>query len=116
MEKKLQSHLDEAFKPYGNAAGVKEIKQELLANLQEKFADLKTDGMNDAEAFTTTIESIGDISEIMEQLPRDRTERKVFKPNLSGTGLKGADLAGTTVRDLTVRGSDLKGANLSNAD
>jgi len=41
MENKLQEFLDEAFKPYGNFPSRKDVEQELLANLTEKYQDLK---------------------------------------------------------------------------
>ena len=41
MEKKFQEFLDKAFAPYGDFPARADITQELCANLQEKYADLK---------------------------------------------------------------------------
>ena len=38
MEKKFQAFLDNAFAPYGNFPARADVTQELLANLQEKYA------------------------------------------------------------------------------
>ena len=118
MDKKLHNFLNDAFKPYGNEAGVKEIKQELHANLSEKYADLKAGGMSDDDAYKATIDSLGDVSEIMEHMPRKdaTTVKKEFKPNLSAAALRNADLAGTSLRDLDIKGSDLRGSDFSKAD
>jgi len=65
MDKKLSTYLDNAFKPYGDFPARDDVKQEMLGNLQEKFADLKAEGKTDDEAYQATIDTIGDISEIM---------------------------------------------------
>jgi hypothetical protein len=42
MEKKFQALLDNAFAPYANFPARGDVTQELLANLQEKYALLKS--------------------------------------------------------------------------
>lgn len=69
MEKKLQQFLDKAFAPYGSFPGRKDVTQELLVNLLEKFNDLKAQGKTDDEAYQETVDSFGDVTEIMEQVP-----------------------------------------------
>jgi BTB/POZ domain-containing protein KCTD9 len=71
MEKKLQKFLDEAFTPYGDFPARADVTQELLANLLEKFNDLKKQGKSDGAAYQMTVDSFGDVSEIMEQVPHD---------------------------------------------
>src|SRR4051812_21520100 len=70
MNRKLEKYLNDAFKPYGEFPALNDVKQEMLSNLQEKYADLKAQGRSDEEAYRLTTESLGDIREIMEQLPR----------------------------------------------
>ena len=53
MEKKLQQFLDNAFAPYGDFPSKNDVTKELLANLQEKYSDLKKQGKNDDEAYQT---------------------------------------------------------------
>jgi Arc/MetJ-type ribon-helix-helix transcriptional regulator len=69
MEDKLRQFLDKAFAPYGDFPSRSEVTKELLANLTEKYQDLKQQGMSDEEAYQTTVNSFGDVEEIMEQLP-----------------------------------------------
>src|SRR5579862_9111404 len=68
MEDKLKQFLDEAFKPYGNFPARKDVEQELLANLLEKYNDLKASGKSEDEAYQATIDSFGDVTEIMEHV------------------------------------------------
>jgi uncharacterized protein YjbI with pentapeptide repeats len=116
MEKKLQQYLDKAFAPYGDFPARADVTQELLANLLEKFNDLKKQGKGDDEAYQMTIDSFGDVSEIMEHVPHGETSRphedKVTsslyktivtgikevagsKPTLKASALTQADLADT---------------------
>ena len=51
MEKQLQQHLNEAFAPYGDFPARADVMQELLANLEEKYRDLKARSKSDDEAY-----------------------------------------------------------------
>lgn len=75
MEEKLRQFLDKAFAPYGDFPARADVTKELLANLLEKYQDLKQQGMSDEEAYQTTIDSFGDAAEIMEQLPHAETKQ-----------------------------------------
>lgn len=79
MDQKLQSFLDAAFAPYGNFPSRSEVTKELLINLQDKYADLKRQGLTDDDAYQATVESFGDVTEIMEQVPHAPTPQ----PSLS---------------------------------
>jgi len=78
MKAKLTQFLDESFKPYGNFPARRDVQQELLANLEERYDDLKTEGKSDTEAYALTIESFGDVSEIMEHVAHD--EKPIKRP------------------------------------
>lgn len=66
MEKKFIKFLDKTFAPYGNFPSRADVTNELLSNLLEKFEDFKKEGKSDDEAYQATIESFGDVEEIME--------------------------------------------------
>jgi hypothetical protein len=68
MNEKISKYLDGLFEPYEDTHAVKDLKEELLQNLQEKFRDLKDQGYDDETAYRMTVSSIGDISEIMESI------------------------------------------------
>jgi len=125
MDKKLQTFLDQTFAPYGSFPSRTEVIKELLVNLQEKYADLKRQGLSDDEAYQATVESFGDASEIMEQLPHaeqsqdhilDEPEEKrgigrilkdTFKQaRQSNSKFAMSDLQGTNLSDTDLIGAD----------
>src|ERR1700683_2403166 len=117
MEKKLQKFLDEAFAPYGDFPARSDVMQELHANLVERFNDLKKQGKTDDEAYQATIDSFGDASEIMEQLPHDEephTHENNIVSNLRKTIADGIQEA--TGSKSTAKASALKQADLADTD
>jgi uncharacterized protein YjbI with pentapeptide repeats len=118
MEKKLAQFLDEAFAPYGNFPARADVTQELLANLVERYDDLKKQGKSDDEAYQMTIDSFGDASEIMAQVPHnsaktahtDKSEDGLFKTIVGG--IKEA----TTGGGAAPKSSDLKQADLTDTN
>jgi hypothetical protein len=61
MNEKLIKYLDGVFRPYEDLRAVKELKEELFNDLQEKLSDLKNQGYDDEAAYSITIGSIGDV-------------------------------------------------------
>ena len=59
MNDKLDTYVDGVFAPYEGAKSVSELKADLLADLHERFRELKAEGKDDATAFELTIDSIG---------------------------------------------------------
>jgi len=125
MNDKLQQFLDQAFRPYGDFPARKDIEQELLVNLTEKYNDLKAEGKSDDEAYRLTTESFGDVSEIMEQVAPDPTVIAATvptgtKPSLGKTiigHLKSAFKEGDSrFRAAPLTQADLSGSQLSGAD
>jgi hypothetical protein len=48
---RLRKHLDGIFSPYEDKDTVRDLKEELLRNLQDKFDDLEREGADDDTAF-----------------------------------------------------------------
>ncbi|HSW77381.1 MAG TPA: pentapeptide repeat-containing protein [Candidatus Chromulinivoraceae bacterium] len=141
MEKKLRTFLDEAFKPYGEFPAREDVIQELLANMMEKYEDLKSQGKTNDEAYQTTVDSFGDVTEIMEQVPHADAETKttlgddiremlgfkakanrgkfkysaLMKADLAGTDLKGADFTSSALMDTVFDEANLTGAKFKAA-
>lgn len=65
MKDQLAKFISNQFQPYGSFPARKDVEQELLANLTEKYEDLKSEGKTDEEAYAKATESFGDVSEIM---------------------------------------------------
>ena len=136
MNDKLKQFLDQAFKPYGNFPARKDVEQELLANLNEKYNDLKAEGKSDDEAYQLTVDSFGDVSEIMDQVahdhkpiekPKDKSWREVVVDSLkhpirgNDSRFRAADLQSVDLADTQIPGSDfsmsaLMGSNFDGAD
>jgi uncharacterized membrane protein len=68
MIKKLKNYVEDLFEGYSKTKKVKELKDELIANLIEKYNDLLAKGLSEKEAYETVIDGIGDISELVDNL------------------------------------------------
>lgn len=121
MGDKLKTYLDHIFSPYEDIKAIKEIKLELYHNLQEKMDDLKREGMAEEIAYQKTIDSIGDISEIVEAI-HDKTRELQHRAgmDLSKSNMPNSDFASVAVHDgkfnySNLQGSDFTGSDLSNS-
>jgi len=125
MEKKLQEFLEKSFAPYGNFPARKDVEQELLANLVEKFNDLKTQGKSDDEAYQATVDSFGDVSEIMAEVNHTKVQTLVPEPEgeketsvgkVIKNAFKLAKRSGSKFAMTELKESDLSDTDLSGAD
>lgn len=68
---KLRAHIDSLFveAPATRAAG--ELKEELLANALERYADLRAQGMGEEEALHSVQASIGQVDDLIDALPKE---------------------------------------------
>jgi len=120
MEEKLSRYLDGLFASYEETPAVKDLKEELLHDLEEKFQDFKNQGNDDETAYRMTIGSIGDISEIMQSISAKTKELiQLARKDLSGKDLHNSDFKGLTLLDgkfnsSSLRGSDFSGSDLTN--
>jgi uncharacterized protein YjbI with pentapeptide repeats len=120
MEEKLRQFLDKAFAPYGNFPSRADVSKELLANLFEKYQDLKEEGKSDEEAYQITIDSFGNVEEIMEELPHGEKKleasqslRQTLKKTLrQAKSSMGFSKFGATV----LKQADLSDSNLAAED
>jgi uncharacterized protein YjbI with pentapeptide repeats len=136
MEEKLQKFIEEAFAPYGDFPARADVTQELHANLLEKFNDLKKQGKSDDDAYQMTVDSFGDVSEIMEQVPhgedkgepstadgaREAADNKstpiasaLMQADLTDTDLAGKDFSKSALMGASFDRSDLHGAKFKAA-
>lgn len=117
MNEKLMKYLEGVFSPYEDLHGVEELKEELFNDLHEKLMDLKNQGYDDESAYRMTIESIGDISEIIESITEKTRELKqTMLTDFSKTNLENSDFKGVKVHDGKFNYSALKGSDFSNSD
>lgn len=114
MEDKLKLHLDKIFGPYADLTNVKELKEELFSDLQEKMNDLISQGENEKSAFEKTINSIGDVTELIDEI-FDNTRKLQMKVGMdfSRSPLVNSDLSKTSIIEGKFNYSDLRGSNFS---
>ena len=113
MNKKLIKYLEGVFSPYEDLHSVKELKEELSNDLQEKLSDLKNQGYDDEVAYNMTIDSIGDISEIIESISaKTRELQQMVGQDFSNINLQNSDFKGVKVHDGKFNGSALKAIRL----
>lgn len=97
MNEKLIKYLDGIFLPYEDLNTVKELKEELYCDLQEKINDFKNQGYDDKTAYSMTIESIGDIKEIIDSISeRTRELKQLAGKDFSKINLQDSDFKGCT--------------------
>ncbi|MCL2496424.1 MAG: permease prefix domain 1-containing protein [Clostridiales bacterium] len=65
MNEKIAQHVGELFAGAPPEPEVLEIKEELLANLNEKYLDLLTEGKSEDAAYSLVISGIGDIQDLL---------------------------------------------------
>lgn len=68
MNKRIETHVNALFANTPNGSHVLDMKEELLANLNDKYNDLITSGKNEDEAFALVISGIGDIGNLLKDL------------------------------------------------
>lgn len=119
MNEKLKKYIDGVFSPYENLHTVKELKEELVYDLEEKLSDCKNQGFDDETAYQMTNDSIEDISEIIESISDLRTT--TFKSCvLDNTDFSYSDLSDVSFDNQTLVGtifncSGLTGTSFKNA-
>jgi uncharacterized protein YjbI with pentapeptide repeats len=118
MNEKLNQYLNGVFAPYEGIKSAAELKADLLADLQERFRELKAEGKDDETAFALTIDSIGDIEQTVQEVGNlsRSLERKVLLINFSASNLKQSDFAGVTATKQKFEASTLIGSDFSGAD
>ena len=68
MNKRIETHVNALFANTAEESHILDIKEELLANLNEKYEDLIASGKSENEAFALVISGIGDIDNLLKDL------------------------------------------------
>lgn len=67
MKERLKNDLEKAFCRAAQTQKNRDLKEEILANLYDKYDACLASGMSEEEAYRATVGSIGDLSELFEQ-------------------------------------------------
>jgi len=76
MNDMIKNHVESLFERAPSTRRANELKDELISNLTARYHDLLSQGMDEDAAYKTTIDGIGDISELISSL----REQEVFDP------------------------------------
>jgi uncharacterized protein YjbI with pentapeptide repeats len=117
MSDKLDKYVDGLFAPYEAAKSISELKADLLADLHERFRELKAEGKDDAAAFALTIDSIGDIEQTVREVSNlSRSLERQLVTRFDASELGGSDFGGVKVPGGKFEASVLRGSDFSHAD
>ena len=68
MNERIVRHMDKLFDAAPRTRKTLELKQEMTQNANDKYQDLLADGYSEEDAYQNVIGSIGDVSELFEDL------------------------------------------------
>src|SRR6266478_4407172 len=106
MNDQLTTYVNGVFAPYDGVKSAAELKADLLADLQERFRELKAEGKDDETALNITIESIGDIEQTVQEVANlSHVLEWQVAVNLSGSNLPQSDFVGVIAQKGKFHGS-----------
>jgi len=113
---KVDEYVNGVFAPYEGARSISDLKADLLADLHERFRELKAEGKDDATALQLTIDSIGDIEQTVQEVSTlSHTLERQMATSFDASDLRESDFAGVVVRDGKFDSSALRGSDFSRA-
>lgn len=68
MDKKIKDYVEYLFREAPNTKKSKELKEEILTNLNDKYQDMIESGREHQEAYEMVIGNVGDVEELIAQL------------------------------------------------
>lgn len=68
MKNKIKNHVHHLFENSPRTKKTKDIEEEMIINLEDKYDDLLHEGLPEKEAYQSVIASIGDIEELLSSL------------------------------------------------
>ncbi len=71
MKDKLRNYIEEIFADAPDTSRVREAKEEMYSNICDKYDDLIREGKSEAAAYNISVSSIGDISELIDELKKE---------------------------------------------
>lgn len=114
MHETIKQYLDKLFAAYDGTNSVAELKGDLLADLNERYDELTAQGKDEAAALAETLDSIGDMEEILGETAASRNTQVLVHFNAQELG--GSDFAGVTLHGGKFEASSIRHADFSDAD
>ncbi len=76
MKNKIKEHIDLIFADAPDCSKTQEMKEEMYANVSDRYDDLIKEGKGEAVAYSISVSGIGDISELIASLKEEYGERR----------------------------------------
>ncbi|PKM63331.1 MAG: hypothetical protein CVU97_00725 [Firmicutes bacterium HGW-Firmicutes-21] len=76
MNEKLRAYIESLFKDAPKNKKTVELKEEMIQNLIDKYNDLLAEGKSEDAAVNIAIASVGDISDLIEELNKSKTDMR----------------------------------------
>lgn len=115
MNNKINNYVNELFEPYRETKSIEDIKNDLLCDLNERFEKLVSQGKSEEQAIAETLNSIGDIDELLQDTI-NLTHKLERKLSFRGGDFKNSDLKNSILKDSKFSGSAIKDADFSGSD
>jgi hypothetical protein len=75
VKERIKKYVDNLFADIYDTKQLRELKEEISANLLEKINDLRASGMKEDEAFNEAVSSLGNMDELVENLKKASNEK-----------------------------------------
>ncbi len=81
MKKRIRDYIDLIFADAPDCVKIRELKDEMYANVCDRYDDLIKEGKSESAAYNISISGIGDISEIIDSLKSERGDERTVSSN-----------------------------------
>lgn len=71
MEKKINNYIDVLFSDVPRSKKATELKEEIRANMLERYQDCINEGQSETQAYSSTIANLGDVDEMLSSVMPD---------------------------------------------
>ena len=92
MEEKIRAHMEKLFVSAPKTEAARELKEEMLQNVLDKYQDLVAEGRTPDEAYLIAIRGIGDISGLIAGLGPGQVSRTAGDNRKPSEGRPGSAL------------------------
>src|SRR5690606_14863046 len=72
MKLKIEVYVDRLFQDYEDTQELRDFKEEIIINLQERIKELESKGLTAEEAFAKATAELGDITAIADQISKQK--------------------------------------------
>ncbi|MDR2046844.1 MAG: permease prefix domain 1-containing protein [Clostridiales bacterium] len=78
MKEEFRKYLDKQFSSYKQSKALSDFKEEMLANLSDRYDEFKAQGFSDKESYDKSIEAVGDYTDILKNIDANTPARTIW--------------------------------------